>query len=144
LPNRFKYLYEFGKMEASVDKYRADVSLTGKQDPLLVEIVVTCEVTSEKEIFLRQSGYRTLVIDLCDIPRDVEQVTLSKLLLESWEGKYMIEPFSVKTNTEARLNWSVQKIIGVILVAGIAVFWAIPTFFKYLGKLFEGTKRRKH
>jgi hypothetical protein len=143
LPDQSVYVYESAKPEATVDKYRADVSLTGKSYPLLVEIVVTCEITEEKTYFLRQSGKRTLVIDLGDYPMDIDQTALTKILIEDWEEKSMIEPLPVKINSPGDDEWSFAKIAGVILLVSVTIFWAIPAFFKWLGKIINGKTKGK-
>lgn len=144
LPDQSFYEYQSAKPETTIDKYRADVSLNGKNYPLLVEIVVTCEVSEEKTYFLRRSGKRTLVIDLSDYPMNIQETELTKILIEGWEEKSMIEPLPTKISSSSGDQWSFGKIVGVIILLAVTIFWAIPTFLKWIGKIINGEAKGSH
>ena len=126
LPESSLFVYQKGKSEVGIDRYRADVQLTGGEYQLFVEIEVTNSVSVEKEFYLRQSGNRTLVIDLTETPRDIDKEELKELLLNTHRSKRLILPDIKKRFTQEKEDsW-----LGVIMVLFIAGLFFIPKLIK--------------
>ena len=135
LPDSSIFLYQIGKSEVVIDKYRADIELIGGNYPLFVEIEVSNPVSITKEFGLRRSNNKTLIIDLTDIPRDINIGDLNVLLLNEINNKRLILP-DIKSEL---INSKNDSWFGYVIIAFLFALYFVPKLFKNLTK-----KNKKH
>jgi|GEM_PF-1118345 len=81
-------------LQAELEKvdglYRYDVYLSTVDRPIVVEIVVTCEVEKTKRNYIRSIKQRAIAIDLKNIDRDINYSDLERIILHETSCKEIL------------------------------------------------------
>ncbi len=90
LSNQDTFEYEKCKLEKQYGSFRPDAIISNEKESIFVEIVVTNDLSKEKEKAFIKSDNRTLVIDLKAIDRGIEKMELEKEVLANCEIRRII------------------------------------------------------
>ena len=140
LPGGEIYHYQSAIAEKTIDRYRADVELKSANDSLIVEIIVTCEVSDVKLAYLNRSGKRLLVIDLQDVDRNIDDQSLTELLIKDIYWKNLITPNPVVVKSSSRdTGFSITEWIGAAI---LSVLFLLLFFPKTIRSIFGFDSRK--
>lgn len=75
------FQYQNSELEKGFESKRLDATIWNSEEKIFVEIIVTNDVSSEKEEYLKQTGIKTLVIDLSKVDRDILRIDLEEIVI---------------------------------------------------------------
>lgn len=140
------YQYDSCELEKSYELKIIDAIVTKGQETLFVEIVVTNNISKEKEEILLNSGYSTLVIDLQSIDREIERDQLEKEVLANCNNRRIIS----KEDINEEVNDANSRFKGfewLLLIGFVVILYLLfgrKSESKYLTKKrYSKLKRRK-
>ncbi len=122
------FQYANSELEKPFESFIPDVTIWNKEEKIFVEIVVTNDVTLEKEEKIKETGVRTLVIDLSWVQMDICKIELEKEVLANSEIRRIIERVDQPINlVKSRVKQEKYNycLIGILVFIFGGLLWLI-------------------
>jgi len=137
LPDGSSFHYTQALPEKKWDKYRPDITLINNEKPLYVEVIVSNQISWEKELRFTETLNNCLLIDLSDYNRIFDMEQLKFDVIECQERKSM-----VRANNNVSISTSNNDDLGFILLMG-AIGAAYVGYKEFIEPKFRRKRRRK-
>lgn len=121
--------YQKSEIEKGFESKRPDVTIWNNEEKIFAEIVVTNDVSPEKEEWFKQTGIKTLVIDLSKVDRDISRVNLEEIVLADCSIRRIISEeeigIEIKEDELEKVRDENNQDLGWYIVFGGLILWLI-------------------
>ena len=133
LDSEIIFQYSDSELEKQFESFIPDVTIWNTEEKVFVELVVTNDVSYEKEEKLKKTGFKTLVIDLSWVARDINKIELEKEVLANSEIRRIIQKEKIKESLAKNDN-SENKKSSNFRIDWVMIFVVGAFFWFFFGK----------